>query len=81
MGSGRAPGMIYNHEYFVLCDRRGVVLGLYTDWERAMDARKPGDYVLTRKEADDARATRARPWRIPVSEKYPKAGGGDPAGE
>ena len=58
MGSGRAPGTIYNHEYFVLCDKRGVVLGLYTDWEVAMDARKPGDYVLTRKEADDARATR-----------------------
>ena len=66
MGSGREPGTIYNHEYFVLCDWRGVVRQLFTDWELAMDARKPGDYVLTRATADG---------------KLPKSGGGDPAGE
>jgi len=48
-GSGRVPSRIYNGEYYVLVGQDGYYKRLFSDWELALDARQPGDYVLTRK--------------------------------
>jgi hypothetical protein len=39
-----------NHEHYLLCNAKGEVLRVYADWEVAWYDRKPGDYILTRKD-------------------------------
>ena len=43
--------MRFNNEHYLLCNAEGAVLKVYADWEVAWNLRKPGDYILTKKDA------------------------------
>lgn len=43
-----------NHETYVLYSPCGGRKAVYTDWEVALKARAPGDYVLVQKDAPRA---------------------------